>query len=69
MYTTPGLLQPLPVPKTPWKDITIDFIDGLQSSRHKNAVLVVIAKLTKYGHFIPLQHPYTTQEVASLYLK
>lgn len=29
---------------------------------------MVVDKLTKYVHFIPISHPYTTAKVASLYM-
>jgi hypothetical protein len=61
-----GLLQPLPVPSKPWKVATMDFIDGLLTSRHYNCLLVVVDKLSKFTHFIPLSHPYTASKVAEL---
>jgi hypothetical protein len=30
--------------------------------------MVVIDKFTKYGHFLPLKHPYTSVSVAKLFL-
>jgi hypothetical protein len=64
----PGLLQSLPVPQGAWQIILMDFVEGLPTSGSTNAILVVVDKFTKYGHFLPLHHPLTTALVAKVFL-
>ena len=46
----------------------MDFIDGLPQSGSVNCILVIVDKLTKFAHFLPLAHPYTASKVALLYM-
>jgi hypothetical protein len=64
----PGLLQPLPIPDSAWQVVSLDFVEGLPQYRLVNAILVVVEKISKYSHFIPLAHPFTAFSVAQLYM-
>lgn len=65
----PGLLQPLPIPGSIWQSIAMDFIDKLPMSHGKEAIWVIVDRLSKYAHFIPLAHPYTALKLADIFLK
>jgi hypothetical protein len=60
----PGLLSPLPVPSGAWQTVSLDFIEGLARSDSANCILVIVDKIFKYNHFLPLLHPFTAALVA-----
>lgn len=63
-----SLLEPLPVPDMAWSHITMDFVEGLPRSKNNNVILVVVHRLTKYAHFLPMSHPFAVHDVADIFL-
>jgi hypothetical protein len=52
---TAGTLQPLTIPSWKWEDISMDFIIGLpNTSRKHDSIWVIVDRLTKTAHFIPV---------------
>ncbi|GJU23412.1 retrotransposon protein, putative, ty3-gypsy subclass [Tanacetum coccineum] len=51
-----GLLQPLDILTWKWEKISMDFVTGLPCTFKKNdAIWVVVERLTKSAHFLPIQ--------------
>jgi hypothetical protein len=64
-----GLLQPLKIPEWKWEEITMDFIVGLpHTQKGYNSVWVVVDRLTKVAHFIPVNTTYSGARLAELYI-
>ncbi|KAK1681340.1 hypothetical protein QYE76_042188 [Lolium multiflorum] len=64
-----GLLQPLQIPEWKWDSVGMDFITGLpKSSRGNDSIWVVIDRLTKVAHFIPVKTTYQGPKLAELYI-
>ncbi|GKD45909.1 putative mitochondrial protein [Tanacetum coccineum] len=64
-----GLLQPLELPTKIWVEVSMYFIDGLPKSDGYTVIMVVVDRLSKYAHFIPMRHPYTAITVAAAFLR
>eukprot|EP00253_Pinus_taeda_P027940 PITA_27940 len=65
-----GLLQPLPVLEWKWETIYIDFITGfIKSKRNNDSIMVVVDKLSKSAHFIPLQSTYRAVQIAHVIMQ
>jgi hypothetical protein len=65
-----GLLKPLEIPEWKWEHITMDFVVGLpRSLQGRDAIWVVVDRLTKSAHFIPMKTTNSASELVPLYMK
>ena len=63
-----GLLQPLPIPVWKFDHIEMGFVTGFPKSKKGNdAIFVVIDKLTKVAHFLPVKESINAAQLAELY--
>jgi hypothetical protein len=62
-------LQPLSIPEWKWENIYMDFIVGLpRTSRGYNSKWVIVDRLTKSAHFIPISTTYRVKQYVELYI-
>ena len=65
-----SLLQPLPIPEWKWEVISLDFIRGLpRTQRQQDSIMVVVDKLRKYMHFIPVKSTFEVANIEEIFLK
>src|SRR4051812_34497614 len=63
------LLQPLPIQYWKWDQIGMDFITGLPRTRSGyDSIWVVVDRLTKVDHFIPVKTTYNGAKLAKIYM-
>jgi hypothetical protein len=66
---TVGPLQSLPIPTWKWEHISMDFIVGLpKTAKGFDSIWVIIDRLTKIGHFLPVKTKYPVVAYAELYI-
>ncbi|KAK4382168.1 Retrovirus-related Pol polyprotein from transposon [Sesamum angolense] len=64
-----GKLHPLTIPEWKWEKITMDFIVGLpRTFRKHDAIWVVVDRLTKSAHFLPIRQNDSLDKLAELYI-
>ncbi|GJR78304.1 putative nucleotidyltransferase, ribonuclease H, partial [Tanacetum coccineum] len=63
-----GLLQPLEIPMWKWDDISMDFVTGLPTTQKRHdAIWVVVDRLTKSAHFLPIRKNYGISKLAEIF--
>jgi hypothetical protein len=65
-----GLLHPLSIPEWKWEVITMDFITMLPMTYEKHdSIMVVVEKLTKDAHFVPVKSMHKATDIAEIYMR
>jgi hypothetical protein len=64
-----GLLQPLKIAEWKWEEIGMDFLVGLpRTQAGYDSIWVIVDRLTKVAHFIPVKTTYSSAKLAELSL-
>ena len=65
-----GMLEPLDIPQWKWDSISMDFITHLpRSVRGHDSIWVIVDRLTKCAHFLPMNQKMSLDKLAELYVK
>ncbi|GJY85472.1 reverse transcriptase domain-containing protein [Tanacetum coccineum] len=64
-----GLLQQPEIPEWKWEKLAMDFITKLpKSSSGYDTIWVIVDRLTKSAHFLPIREDYKTEKLAKIYV-
>ncbi|KAD6118912.1 hypothetical protein E3N88_10183 [Mikania micrantha] len=64
-----GLLEQPEIPLWKWEQIAMDFITKLpRTSSGHDTIWVIIDRLTKSAHFLPMRETFTMDKLARLYI-
>ncbi|KAG8490738.1 hypothetical protein CXB51_013960 [Gossypium anomalum] len=64
-----GLLQLIKIPLWKWEHVKMDFVSGLPlTPTKKDSIWVIVDRLTKSAHFIPIRTDYSLQKLTKLYV-
>ena len=67
---TAGLLQPLPIPEWKQEVVTMDFImEFPRTGNQRESIMVVVDKLKKATHFIPLKTTHNATDVVDIFMR
>ncbi|KAH0710889.1 hypothetical protein KY284_012316 [Solanum tuberosum] len=65
-----GFLQDIPIPTWKWEEVNMDFIVGLPHTRRQHdSIWVIVDRMTKSAHFIPVKVSHSAEDYAKLYIK
>ncbi|GJS71063.1 putative reverse transcriptase domain-containing protein [Tanacetum coccineum] len=65
-----GLLQQPEIPECKWERIAMDFVTKLhRTSSGHYTIWIIVDRLTKSAHFLPMHEDYKMDRLARLYLK
>ena len=65
-----GLAQEIEIPTWKWEMINMDFVVGLpKSKRHFDSIWVIVDRMTKSAHFLPVKTSYSAEDYAKLYIR
>jgi hypothetical protein len=64
------LLQPMKILEWKWEEVGMDFITGLPRTQHGyDSIWVIVDRLTKVAHFLPVKTTYSGAKLAELYME
>ena len=65
-----GLMQLLSIPEWKWDSISMDFVSGFPKTPNNcDIVWVIVDRLTKSSHLVPIKMDYPMEKFAKLYIE